>query len=65
MARHRRPASPGAVPTVRTRGQLAACLLGVSALLATLLAATVEPAAPPAPDRTRHSGTTDVARLPE
>ncbi|WP_411120155.1 hypothetical protein [Streptomyces sp. 058-1L] len=61
MARHRRPAPPAVGP----RGQLAACLLGVSALLATLLAAAVEPASPPAPDRTQHSGNADVARLPE
>ncbi|MEU5207911.1 hypothetical protein [Streptomyces sp. NPDC020742] len=50
MARHRKP-SPVPVVTLRVRRQLAACLAGASALSATLLTLTVNPAAPPAPDR--------------
>ncbi|MGP8301943.1 hypothetical protein ACTPOK_29280 [Streptomyces inhibens] len=50
MARHRKPHAFPAV-TVRARRQLAACLVGASALTATLLSQTVTPAAPPAPDR--------------
>ncbi|MFI1965176.1 hypothetical protein ACH429_13850 [Streptomyces pathocidini] len=52
MARHRKPTStPLAVPTLRVRRRLAAGLVGASALAATALTATVNPAAPPAPDR--------------
>ncbi|CAM5316493.1 hypothetical protein GCM10010329_73970 [Streptomyces spiroverticillatus] len=52
MARHRRPLpAPGAALAHRARRQVAAGLFGVSALAATVLAAVVEPAAPPAPDR--------------
>ncbi|WP_329128587.1 hypothetical protein OG727_26370 [Streptomyces caniferus] len=50
MARHRKPHTVPAV-SVRARRQLAACLLGASALTATLVSRTVNPAAPPAPDR--------------
>ncbi|MFJ6750473.1 MULTISPECIES: hypothetical protein [unclassified Streptomyces] len=50
MARHRKPhAIPAA--TLRARRQLASCLVGASALTATLLSLTVTPTAPPAPDR--------------
>ncbi|MEV7405596.1 hypothetical protein AB0N93_35030 [Streptomyces sp. NPDC091267] len=61
MARHRRPreARPGA--TQRSRRRLAAALVGASALAATLLTVTVDPTAPPAPDRSPTAGTTDVA----
>ncbi|SDK60126.1 hypothetical protein [Streptomyces indicus] len=48
MARHRKSA-PG--PTRQARRRLAASLAGVSALAATLLTLSVDPAAPPAPDR--------------
>ncbi|MDT0458067.1 hypothetical protein RM550_20370 [Streptomyces sp. DSM 41527] len=50
MARHRKPHTVPTV-TVRARRRLAACLLGASALTATLVSRTVTPAAPPAPDR--------------
>ncbi|GAO08757.1 hypothetical protein NCG97_25925 [Streptomyces lydicamycinicus] len=50
MARHRKPHTVPAV-TVRARRQLAACLVGASALAATLVSRTVTPAAPPSPDR--------------
>ncbi|MEW1615901.1 MULTISPECIES: hypothetical protein [unclassified Streptomyces] len=64
MARHRRPTPPTTAPTARARGQLAACLLGVSALAATWLAVAVEPDAPPAPDRVPYIGTADAAQRP-
>ncbi|MEV7251151.1 hypothetical protein [Streptomyces cyaneofuscatus] len=65
MARHRRPLPPAPAPGIRARGQLAACLLAMSALAATLLATTVEPDAPSAPDRTPNAVTAEVPRLPE
>ncbi|MBC9716140.1 hypothetical protein H9Y04_26740 [Streptomyces sp. TRM66268-LWL] len=48
MARHRKPA-PG--PTHQARRKFAASLAGASALAATLLTLSIDPAAPPAPDR--------------
>ncbi len=48
MARHRKPASG---PTHQARRRLAVSLAGASALAATFLTLTVEPSAPPAPDR--------------
>ncbi|MGH4028114.1 hypothetical protein ACQB60_04160 [Actinomycetota bacterium Odt1-20B] len=52
MGRHRKPATPGPGPTLQARRRLAAGLAGASALVATALALTVDPTAPPAPDRT-------------
>ncbi|MFE6158534.1 hypothetical protein ACFQ7F_06410 [Streptomyces sp. NPDC056486] len=51
MGRHRRPVGPAQGPTLQGRRKLAAGLAGASALVATVLAFTVDPAAPPAPDR--------------
>lgn len=50
MARHRKP---HVIPTatLKARRGLAACLVGASALTATLLTLTVTPGSPPAPDR--------------
>jgi len=50
MARHRKPQTVPAV-TVWARRQLAACLVGASALTATLVSRTITPAAPVSPDR--------------
>ncbi|WP_158708660.1 hypothetical protein [Streptomyces bikiniensis] len=58
-AGHGAPASPVA----RARRLLAAGLLGTGALAATLLTATVTPAAPPAPDRPPGTASSDVAQL--
>ncbi|MFG2646848.1 hypothetical protein [Streptomyces sp. NPDC048436] len=52
MGRHRRPVGPAQGPTLQARRRLTAALAGASALLATGLTLTVDPAAPPAPDRT-------------
>ncbi|GGV37257.1 hypothetical protein GCM10010277_23680 [Streptomyces longisporoflavus] len=52
MGRHRRPAGPAPGPTLEARRKLTAGLAGASALIATVLALTIDPAAPPAPDRT-------------
>ncbi|WP_329213825.1 hypothetical protein OG257_34235 [Streptomyces sp. NBC_00683] len=62
MARHRRPRKAGPGATRRSRRQLAAGLVGASALAATLLTLTVNPSAPPAPDRSPAAGTSDVAQ---
>ncbi|WP_432141673.1 hypothetical protein [Streptomyces sp. bgisy084] len=51
MARHRKPHTVPAV-TVWARRQLAACLVGASALTATLVSRTITPDAPVSPDRT-------------
>ncbi|MEU8682472.1 hypothetical protein [Streptomyces sp. NPDC048611] len=51
MARHRKPHTVPAV-TVWARRQLAACLVGASALTATLVSRTITPTAPVSPDRT-------------
>ncbi len=52
MTRHRRPLPvTSAAVAHRARRRVAAALFGVSALAATVLAAVVEPAAPPAPGR--------------
>ncbi|MEV5975804.1 hypothetical protein [Streptomyces sp. NPDC052114] len=51
MGRHRRPAAPDRGPTRQARRALTAGLAGASALFATALALTVDPSAPPAPDR--------------
>ncbi|MFJ4875437.1 hypothetical protein ACIP93_09505 [Streptomyces sp. NPDC088745] len=52
MPRHRRPLPvTTAAVARRARTRVAVALFGVSALAATVLAAVVEPAAPPAPDR--------------
>ncbi|MGW5862314.1 hypothetical protein ACWFRJ_09100 [Streptomyces sp. NPDC055239] len=51
MGRHRKPVGPAQGPTLRGRRKLATGLAGASALVATVLAFTVDPAAPPAPDR--------------
>ncbi|MDI3406303.1 hypothetical protein [Streptomyces cavernicola] len=50
MARHRKPVPVRAV-TRQARRNLAVGLAAASALAATLLTATVDPSAPPAPDR--------------
>ncbi|MFI1499695.1 hypothetical protein [Streptomyces platensis] len=50
MARHRKPHTVPAV-TVWARRQLAACLVGASALTATLVSRTITPDAPVSPDR--------------
>ncbi|MFI6087044.1 hypothetical protein [Streptomyces sp. NPDC051218] len=42
---------PAQGPTLQARRKLATGLAGASALIATALALTVDPAAPPAPDR--------------
>jgi hypothetical protein len=67
MARHRRPvpARPAAVAD-RARRHVAAGLLAASALAAAALVALVEPAAPPAPDRTPDrpvAGSSDLAQF--
>lgn len=59
MARHRRP---GSRTDEEARRRLATALAVASALTATLLTVVVQPAAPPAPDRTATDGTTDVAQ---
>ncbi|MEV6752216.1 hypothetical protein [Streptomyces sp. NPDC051214] len=51
MGRHRKPVGPALSPTPQARRRLAAGLAGASALVATVLALTVDPAGPPAPDR--------------
>ncbi|MEU6675874.1 hypothetical protein [Streptomyces sp. NPDC046925] len=51
MGRHRKPAGPAKGPTLQARRKLATGLAGASVLVATVLALTVDPAAPPAPDR--------------
>ncbi|MDI3421124.1 hypothetical protein [Streptomyces luteolus] len=50
MARHRKPVPVRGV-TRQARRRLALGLASASAFAATLLAVTVDPAAPPAPDR--------------
>ncbi|MFD3994343.1 hypothetical protein [Streptomyces sp. NPDC058583] len=47
----------------QARRRLAAALLGAGALAATLLTASVSPAAPPAPDRGPGAASSDVAQL--
>ncbi|MFF9910509.1 hypothetical protein [Streptomyces sp. NPDC013457] len=47
----------------RARRQVAAGLLAAGALAATFLTAAVEPAAPPAPDRSPAGTTSDVYQL--
>ncbi|MFC7976364.1 hypothetical protein [Streptomyces cinereoruber] len=59
MPRHGAPS----LPVRRARRLLAAGLLGTGALAATLLTATVTPAAPPAPDRPPGTASSDVAQL--
>ncbi|MFE6891761.1 hypothetical protein [Streptomyces sp. NPDC057694] len=51
MGRHSRPARTTHVPTVQARRRLTAGLASASALVAACIALTVDPAAPPAPDR--------------
>ncbi|MFK4064497.1 hypothetical protein [Streptomyces sp. NPDC029674] len=51
MGRHRRPVASAPGPTRQARRRLAAGLAGASALVATVLTLTVDPSAPPAPDR--------------
>ncbi|MFD7959370.1 hypothetical protein ACFV5J_01020 [Streptomyces zaomyceticus] len=52
------------VPVVeQARRRLAAALLGAGALAATLLTASVTPAAPPAPDRDPGAASSDLAQL--
>ncbi|MFH8575528.1 hypothetical protein OHB11_26005 [Streptomyces zaomyceticus] len=52
------------VPSVeQARRRLAAALLGAGALAATLLTASVTPAAPPAPDRDPGAASSDLAQL--
>ncbi|MEU1861137.1 hypothetical protein [Streptomyces gardneri] len=58
MARHRAPH----VPLEQARRRLAAALLGVGALAATLLTAAVAPAAPPAPDREPGAASSELAQ---
>ncbi|MFF4171923.1 hypothetical protein [Streptomyces sp. NPDC001744] len=67
----RRPYAPGsrrarhrpAPDFRRTRRLFAAGVLGAGALAATLLASSVTPAAPPAPDRAPGTASSDVAQL--
>ncbi|WP_306321742.1 MULTISPECIES: hypothetical protein [unclassified Streptomyces] len=58
MGRHSRLTRAPHVPTVQSRRRLAAGLLSASAVVAAGLVTTVDPAAPPAPDRSvpQHSG---------
>ncbi|MFJ3584927.1 hypothetical protein ACIPPS_22245 [Streptomyces sp. NPDC090127] len=64
MGKHRARRAPAAIhPTDRARRQLAVGLLGVGALAATFLTVAVDPAAPPAPDRSPVGTTSDVAQL--
>ncbi|MER5687498.1 hypothetical protein [Streptomyces sp. NPDC002205] len=63
MARHRRSRRTGHGATHRSRWQLAAGPVGASAVAATLLTLTVDPAAPPAPYRSPAAGTSAVAQL--
>ncbi|MFE0647995.1 hypothetical protein ACFVZH_05315 [Streptomyces sp. NPDC059534] len=59
MPRHGAPR----VSTVqRARRRLAAGLLGAGALAATLVTASVAPAAPPAPDREPGTATSELAQ---
>lgn len=51
MGRHRKPVRPAQGPTPQARRKLVTGLAGASALVATVLALTVDPASPPAPDR--------------
>ncbi|MGY0486681.1 hypothetical protein [Streptomyces sp. WG-D5] len=58
MGRHSRPTRTAHAPTVQARRRLTAGLASASALVAACLALTVDPASPPAPDRTvPHTGT--------
>ncbi|MDX2558733.1 hypothetical protein PV371_03595 [Streptomyces sp. TX20-6-3] len=66
MPRHGAPRAlraPRALPVEQARRRLAAGLLGAGALAATLLTASVSPAAPPAPDRGPGAASSDVAQL--
>ncbi|WP_406058058.1 hypothetical protein OG462_15685 [Streptomyces sp. NBC_01077] len=62
-ARHGAPRAPRAVGEEQARRRLAAVLIGAGALAATLLTASVSPAAPPAPDRGPGAASSDVAQL--
>ncbi|WP_425833992.1 hypothetical protein [Streptomyces fractus] len=58
MGRHTRPTRTAHAPTIQARRRLTAGLASASALVAACLALTVDPAAPPAPDRAvPHTGT--------
>lgn len=58
MGRHTRPARTAHAPTVQARRRFTAGLASASAVVAACLALTVDPAAPPAPDRAvPHTGT--------
>lgn len=62
--RHGAPRAPfAAVSVERARRRLATALLGAGAIAATLLTASVSPAAPPAPDREPGAASSDVAQL--
>ncbi|WP_338496522.1 hypothetical protein [Streptomyces sp. SJL17-4] len=62
MPRHGAPRVPRVPSVEQARRRLAAALLGAGALAATLLTASVSPAAPPAPDREPGAATSDVAQ---
>ncbi|MFZ3557423.1 MULTISPECIES: hypothetical protein [unclassified Streptomyces] len=51
MGRHTRPTRTAHAPTIQARRRLTVGLASASAVVAACLALTVEPAAPPAPDR--------------
>ncbi|MFJ4907580.1 hypothetical protein ACIQCR_04870 [Streptomyces sp. NPDC093249] len=62
--RHGAPRTPfAAVSVERARRRLATALVGAGAITATLLTASVSPAAPPAPDREPGAASSDVAQL--
>ncbi|MFF5917422.1 hypothetical protein ACFY8C_03640 [Streptomyces flavochromogenes] len=63
MPRHGAPRVPRGHSVEQARRRLAAALLGAGALAATLLTASVSPAAPPAPDRDPGAASSDVAQL--
>ncbi|NEB74526.1 hypothetical protein G3I40_04660 [Streptomyces sp. SID14478] len=66
MGRHSRPARTAYAPTIQARRRLTAGLASASAVVAAALALTVDPAAPPSPDRAvPHAGTasSDDAQL--
>ncbi|RFU85119.1 hypothetical protein DY218_18770 [Streptomyces triticagri] len=63
MSRHRRIPVRTALPPRTARRRLAAALTAAGALAATVVALTVQPAAPPAPDRIPDAPTSEVAQL--
>ncbi|RII17245.1 hypothetical protein DSC45_13860 [Streptomyces sp. YIM 130001] len=63
MSRHRRTTDRSPLPPHLARQRLAAALTAAGAIAATVLAITVQPSAPPAPDRLPDPTTSEVAQL--